>query len=179
MLKELQTWEKLKCFSRRPREGARNIIDVRWVIKYKYETPTMDAKAGGSHRAEAKPERTIRARLTVRGFKDSDKADIDRYAGTSSKCSQKVLVSEAVRNQWPVFTADISKAFLQGVTYEELAQLTGNPVREVNFYLPADNIPLLQKLPGFETFDPQKEILPMLPGRSPSSSEKSPRKSAR
>ena len=58
-----------------------------------------------------------------------------------------------------MFTADISKAFLQGVTYEELAQLTGNPVREVNFYLPADNIPLLQKLPGFETFDPQKEIL--------------------
>ena len=58
-----------------------------------------------------------------------------------------------------MFTADISKAFLQGVTYEELAQLTGNPVPEVNFYLPADNIPLLQELPGFETFDPQKEIL--------------------
>ena len=118
MLKELQTWEKLKRFSRRPRQGARNIIDVRWVIKYKWETPAKDATAGESHRAEAKPERNIRARLTVRGFKDSDKADIDRYAGTSSKCSQKLLVSEAVRNQWPVFTADISKAFLQGVTYE-------------------------------------------------------------
>ena len=44
-----------------------------------------------------------------------------------------------------MFTADISKAFLQGVTYEEFAQLTGTPVREVNFYLPADNIPLLQE----------------------------------
>ena len=39
MLKELQTWEKLKCFSRRPRQGARNIIDVRWAIKYKWEIP--------------------------------------------------------------------------------------------------------------------------------------------
>ena len=97
--------------------------------------------------------RTIRARLTVRGFKDSDKGDIDRYAGTSSKCSQKLLVSEAVRNGWPIFTADISKAFLQGVTYEELAELTGNPVREVNFYLPANNIPLLQQLSGFENFN--------------------------
>ena len=25
MLKELQTWAKLKCFSRRPRQGARNV----------------------------------------------------------------------------------------------------------------------------------------------------------
>ena len=34
MLSELQTWGKLKCFSRKPRKDARNIIDVRWVIKY-------------------------------------------------------------------------------------------------------------------------------------------------
>ena len=56
-------------------------------------------------------------------------------------------------------TADISKAFLQGVTYEELAKITGEPVREVNFYLPASNIPLLKQLPGFEDFDPQTEVL--------------------
>ena len=39
MLKELQTWCKLKSFSRRPRRGARNVIDVRWVIKFKWEFP--------------------------------------------------------------------------------------------------------------------------------------------
>ena len=101
----------------------------------------------------------IRARLTVRGFKDRDKEQIARYAGTSSRSSQKVLVSEAVRNGWDICTTDIPKAFLQGVTYEELAELTGEPIREVNFYLPAYNVPLLQKLPGFETFDPQTEVL--------------------
>ena len=37
MIKELQTWAKLKCFSRRPRKGARNRIDVRWVIKLKWD----------------------------------------------------------------------------------------------------------------------------------------------
>ena len=89
----------------------------------------------GSRSAEAK--RTIRARLTVRGFKDSEKGDIDRYAGTSARSSQKVLVSEAVRRGWDIGTTDISKAFLQGVTYEELAQLTGEKQREVNFYLPS------------------------------------------
>ena len=60
---------------------------------------------------------------------------------------------------WDLCTADISKAFLQGVTYEELAKLTGEPVREVNFWLPPSNIPLLRKVPGFETFDPTKEVL--------------------
>ena len=101
----------------------------------------------------------IRARLTIRGFKDREKGDVDRYAGTSSKLSQKLLVSEAVARKWDVGTTDISKAFLQGVTYEELAELTGEPLREVNFYLPAYNIPMLKAVEGFEDFNPQVEVL--------------------
>ena len=160
MLKELQTWAQLKCFSRRPRIGAKNVIDVRWVIKYKWEVPTTaDAMGGSGHAETQKQTRSIRARLTVRGFKDAEKGDIDRYAGTSSRSAQKMLVSEAVRQGWPICTLDISKAFLQGVTYEELAKLTGEPQREVNFFLPGSNIPLLRKIPGFEDFDPQKEVL--------------------
>ena len=159
MLKELQTWAKLKCFSRRARRQARNIIDVRWVIKFKWEIPTSSVGESQPTETNAQPVRTIRARLTVRGFKDQQKADIDRYAGTSSRSAQKLLVSEAVKWGWPMCTADISKAFLQGVTYEELAKLTGEPMREVNFYLPADNIPLLHMIPGFEDFDPQSEVL--------------------
>ena len=46
-----------------------------------------------------------------------------------------------------------------GVTYKELAELTGERPREINFYLPAADIPLLRTLPGFEGFDPQKEVL--------------------
>ena len=113
MLQELQTWAKLKCFSRRPRKGARNIIDIRWVIKFKWVTPTTDVTKSGGQQTEAQPIREIRARLTVRGFKDSDKADVDRYAGTSSKSSQKLLVSESVRRRWPCCAVDTSKAFLQ------------------------------------------------------------------
>ena len=167
MLAELQTWNKLECFSRRPRKGAKNIIDVRWVFKFKWEVPTSDVTSGSgggrlsaaAAKAAATPKRTIRARLTVRGFKDRERGDIDRYAGTSTRCSQKVIVSEAVRNGWPICTADISKAFLQGVTYEQLAAMTGEPMREVNFYLPANNIPLLKQIPGFEDFNPQTEVL--------------------
>ena len=170
MLKELLTWAKLQCFSRKSRRDARNIIDTRWVIKWKWELPVtaVEDSIGESRSAEAndtviadKPGavRVIRARLTVRGFKDQDRNDIDRYAGTSSRSSQKVLVSEAVLRGWDIATTDISKAFLQGVTYAELAQLTGEKQREVNFYLPASNIPILKKVPGFEDFNPQEELL--------------------
>jgi hypothetical protein len=162
MLKELQTWSDHKCFSRRPREGARNVIDTRWVIKFKMEQSTTDVVnhiRGGSHSAEPAVKKTIRARLTVRGFKDCERGDIERYAGTSSRCSQKALVSEAVLRGWDLITTDISKAFLQGVTYDELAKLTGERPREVNFYLPASNIPVLRKVKGFENFNPATEVL--------------------
>merc|ERR1712012_830905 len=157
MLKELQTWQKLNCFSRKLRKDARNIIDTRWVIKWKWDQPTVSVADSGS--SQAKSVRIIRARLTIRGFKDRDKDSVDRYAGTSSKLSQKVLVSEAVIRQWHLCTTDVSKAFLQGVTYRELAELTGEPEREVNFYLPAHNIPMIRQLPGFADFDPAQEVL--------------------
>ena len=158
MSKELQTWAKLKCFSRKPRKDARNIVDTRWVLKWKWEQPTT-AAGSESQSAEAARVRVIRARLTIRGFKDQDKNEIARYAGTSSKLSQKAIVSEAVCRKWDLITTDISKAFLQGVTYEELSQLTGEALREVNFYLPQSNIPILRAIPGYENFNPVQEVL--------------------
>lgn len=37
--------------------------------------------------------------------------------------------------------------------------MIGEPAREVNFYLPVANIPLLRKLAGFENFNPAEEVL--------------------
>ena len=67
--------------------------------------------------SSANAKRIIRSRLTVRGFKDADKWDIDRYAGTSTRGSQKLLVSVAVTRKCVICAANISKAFLLGVTY--------------------------------------------------------------
>ena len=159
MLKELLTWAKLKCFSRRKRQHAKNVIDCRWVIKWKHE---IAATAAGSHdtppTAQAS-KRVIRARLTVRGFKDQQAHTLDSYAGTSQRYSQRLVCSEAVVRGWPICTTDISKAFLQGVTYEELSQLTGEPIREVNFTLPRACTDILRQVPGFEDFDENMEVL--------------------
>lgn len=158
MLKELQTWAKLKCISRKARKFARNIIDCKWVVKWKWDQEVVSA-ADSVQGIEGKSRRVIRARLTVRGFKDVDKGHVDTYAGTSQRYSQRITCSEAVLRQWDMCTTDISKAFLQGVTYEELAAQTGDAVREVNFYLPAYNVPQLQQVEGFEGFDPTTEVI--------------------
>ena len=160
MLKELLTWAKLKCFSRKKRQGARNIIDCRWVIKWKHElaaTSVEDAsnRTGG----QATTKRVIRARLTVRGFKDRDAQSLDSYAGTSQRYSQRLVCSEAAHRGWPICTTDISKAFLQGVTYKELSEQTGEPIREVNFYLPSHCNDILRQVPGFEDFNENSEVL--------------------
>ncbi len=63
MRKEIQTWVDINNISRKPREKARNIIDTRWVLKWKWDTPTSVA-----HSTDAKKAvRVIRARLTLRG----------------------------------------------------------------------------------------------------------------
>ena len=84
---------------------------------------------------------------------------LENYAGTSKRSSKRVVVSTAVQYQWKICTTDISKALVQGVTYKELAEAIGETLREVNFILPGYCVAILKQLPGYETFDPTKEVL--------------------
>jgi hypothetical protein len=95
----------------------------------------MDVATSRGQLAKAPASKcVIRTRLTIRGFEDSERNDIDRYAGTSSRASQKDFVSKAVRKGWHIAT--------QGVTYDELARLTGVAPQEVNFDLPTRTKPV-------------------------------------
>ena len=78
-----------------------------------------------------------RARLCLRGFIDLDAKFLESYAGAASRYTQRILVSAAVLRKWLLATTDISKAFLQGIAYEELAEITGEPIREVICYSPS------------------------------------------
>eukprot|EP00974_Lingulodinium_polyedra_P018571 1798792-Lingulodinium_polyedra.AAC.1 len=71
-VKALLAWQHYQCFSRKPRKEARNIIDARWVIKWKWVEDV------------GKKERVVRARLTVRGSKDLVKDKLATYVGTAS-----------------------------------------------------------------------------------------------
>ena len=103
MLSELKTWARLKCFSRRNRAVAKNIIDCRWVIKWKHEVAAISvADASKQSGASTVSKRLIRCRLTVRGFKDRDAQNLDSYAGTSRRYSQRLVCSEAAHRGWPI-----------------------------------------------------------------------------
>ena len=56
-------------------------------------------------------------------------------------------------------TTDISEAFLEGETYEELPAISGEPLRVVNFDLPAHSNAALRKCTDFEAFDLRTEVL--------------------
>ena len=100
---ELSLWVKCQIMTRAPRSGASNVVTSRFVFKWKIVDGT----------------RTIRARMVLHGFKDAVKNDSDTYAGTASRASQRLLVSEAALHPvWIFATTDISKAFLQGMTYK-------------------------------------------------------------
>ena len=59
--------------------GAKNVVTSRFVFKWKI----------------VEGQRQLRARLTLHGFKDVFKYDSETYAGTASRLSQRLLVSEA------------------------------------------------------------------------------------
>ncbi|CAE7581720.1 RE1 [Symbiodinium sp. CCMP2592] len=143
IVRELKTWEGYKCFARRPRAEAPCVIDVRWVFKWKI----------------IKGVRTIRARLCLRGFKETGADDQSNYAATAARFSQRLIASEGALRQWVIASADVPKAFLQGVSYKELSEETGRPMRDVSFELTGEALRCLQHLPMFKGFDARHEVL--------------------
>ena len=106
MKKELKTWLEYACISRKKRSDptCRNIIDCRWVIKWKLDQAVQDAAST----VEAVKRWVIRSRLCLRGFKDVDAQSLDSYAGTATRWTQRVLASEAVIRKRDMCTTDIS-----------------------------------------------------------------------
>ena len=64
--------------------------------------------------------------------------------------------------QYTLFSMDISAAFLKGMTYDEIARVTGEPLRSVQFDFPAKDAWLLRQLPGLEDYDNNLEILDLV-----------------
>ena len=143
ILDELKTWQGFQCFERQKRSEARNVIDVRWVFKWKI-------KQG---------KRFIRARLCIRGFKDTGSDQDVNTSPTATRFSQRLLVSETAARRWSLASTDIPKAFLQGISYAELAKGTGREERQVSFELSGQPIFCLRQLPGFSDFNPASEVL--------------------
>ena len=121
----------------------------RYVLKWKWIND-----------AEGKSKRIIRARMAIRGFQDWLAFQEANFSPTASRLSQKLICSEtACHDDWIMVTVDIEKAFLQGFTYKEIEEATGEPEREILFSLPPGSAAVLRKIKGYEDFGETQECL--------------------
>ncbi|CAE7553939.1 RE2 [Symbiodinium sp. CCMP2456] len=75
----------------------------------------------------------------------------------------RLLLAIAVQQGWPLKSADVSEAFLRGLSFEELHR-TGvdKELREVQLLLPPGSLELIRAVPGLENFNPETEVLHLL-----------------
>jgi len=146
MVDELRRWYDLKTFRRKKLSESWNVLDSRWVLKWKYVSG----------------EKIIKARLTVRGFRDLQQQGMRTFSATASRWGQRLIVSTVVQHGWELFSADVSQAFLRGLTFEEIALLPGEKERSVQFRVPPGSVPLLRLLDGYADFNPLQEVLDMI-----------------
>eukprot|EP00971_Amphidinium_carterae_P340035 6478188-Amphidinium_carterae.1 len=99
--------------------------------------------------------RHCRARLCLRGFKDSQKTELDTFANTVARTTQRIICSCAALCNWKLTALDVSTAFLQGLKY-------GDQGRVIHFKVDAEITALLRELPGFEDLDHNTEVLKLL-----------------
>ena len=115
MAKEWASWADHSTFQPRLRSMATNTIDARWLHKFKI----VDGK------------KVVKSRLCVRGFKDTQGDAVTTSASTAARWTQRLVCSVAANHGWKISIADVATAFLRGMTFDEQAKLTGEPLREV------------------------------------------------
>lgn len=64
--------------------------------------------------------------------------------------------------EWLLFSFNVSAAFAKGLTFEELSQLTGEPLRRVQVELSEQDVAVVRTVPGFEGFDLSEEMVLMI-----------------
>ena len=64
--------------------------------------------------------RKIKSRLCARGFLDPQLGSLTKHSSTATRLSQKLLLSKAALEGWPVESWDVGSAFLQGISFADL-----------------------------------------------------------
>ena len=143
-MKEIQSFRSNLAYDIIPIENCKNLCTSRWVLKWK----------------EINGVRSVKARLTIRGFQDMQ-SDLATFSSTAARWTQRLILSVCTQRAWEVFVADISTAFLQGLTFAEIAKLENTPIREIEFTPPKGSEELFAKIEGGK-YNPWKHALRML-----------------
>ena len=76
----------------------------------------------------------------MRGFKDLQAAQLSTFAGTTTRWGHRLVNSVAAQQGWTLFTADVSQAFLRGLTFEQAAKMKDEVQRDVQFTVPPGSL---------------------------------------
>ena len=135
--KELKSFIDQKTFVLAKQGTSGNTMTSRWLFKLKI----VDGKI------------IVKGRLVIHGFKDCEAESLNTYAGTATRWGQRIICMVAATKAWPILTADVSTAFLRGLTFDELSRLTGEKVRRAGFHPPRGYESFVKELPGMEAYD--------------------------
>ncbi|MEI6872344.1 MAG: reverse transcriptase domain-containing protein, partial [Verrucomicrobiota bacterium] len=108
-LEELQSWLNnqtcVPCLTSDygAKTGLRP-LPARWVIEFKEKIGQI----------------VIKARLCLKGYAESNQAKLSTASPTASRVAHRLIYIWSVQNCWPLESLDVSTAFLQGWTFEEL-----------------------------------------------------------
>ena len=69
-----------------------------------------------------------------------------------------------IQHRWEPLSADISQAFLRGLTFEENKAMDGEIEGEVQITVPPGSVPVLRQISGYEDFNLVTEVLELLRG---------------
>ena len=125
---ELQSFSTHEVWHPVEIHNATNIIDATWIRKWKMK----DGK------------RVVKSRICARGCFDRQKPELLRSSAVASRLSQKLLVSNAANHGWPIESLDVSTAFLRGLTFAEVDQIS----RELGVPSPLTERRIHVMLPG-------------------------------
>jgi hypothetical protein len=138
MFEELNSFILLAAIKIGRKGETGNVMTSRWVLKFKKKDD----------------QRVIKARLCVHGFKDKDSETLSTFASTATKWTQRLVTATAAQQGWLICSADVSSAFIRGLTFEQMSKLTGHEVRTAAFSVPKNTIDIVRRLEGFSHYDP-------------------------
>jgi hypothetical protein len=128
-----------------------NLMTSRWVHRFKMLLTENGDKVRG-----------VKSRLTVHGFKDVDANKLLTYSSTATRWSQRLVTAQAAQRLWNLLSADVGNAFLRGLTFAELARITGTAQRRASFIPPKGHDIYIRELVGFENFNSEEWELEMV-----------------
>jgi hypothetical protein len=134
MLKELRSWVandtgKPVKVSDYVRKTGLKPLPARWVIEWK--------------RKEGKL--VIKARLCLKGFAEANQHSLQTSAPTATRLGHRIIVLACTLHRWPLWSLDVSTAFLQGWTFDELRE-SGYERQPCAFIPPSNTMELLGEI---------------------------------